>query len=265
MLCYKILMCLILLAVDAHPSYRLILAANRDEYFNRPTAPAAFWDDAPDLLAGRDLKSGGTWLGVTRTGRIAAITNYRDPRREKRDAPSRGHLVSGFLTGVMSTEEYLAFLEREGSAYNGFSLIFGEPGRLSFFSNHGEGPLSLEPGIHGLSNHLLDTPWPKVSRGREALARVVARGETVHPEGLFAILADRTVAPDELLPDTGVGIELERLLSPLFTSTPLYGTRSSTVILVDREGRADFCERTFNGGHEFVESVSRGFRIAGRE
>ncbi len=258
-------MCLILLAVDAHPKYRLILAANRDEYFSRPTAPAAFWDDAPSLLAGRDLKGGGTWLGMTRTGRIAAITNYRDPRREKQDAPSRGYLVSGFLTSAMSTEEYLEFLKREASAYNGFSLIFGEPGRLRFFSNRGEGPLSLEAGIHGLSNHLLDTPWPKVSRGREALARVVAKGETVQPDELFAILGDRTVAPDELLPNTGVGIELERFLSPLFTATPLYGTRSSTVILVDREDRVTFSERTFNGGQEFVKSVTQEFRIAEQE
>ncbi len=254
-------MCLILLAIDAHPAYRLILAANRDEYFSRPTAAADFWDDAPNLLAGRDLKGGGTWLGITRTGRIAAITNYRDPRREKQDAPSRGHLVSGFLTGAMSAEEYLEFLRREASAYNGFSLIFGEPGRLSFFSNRGAGPLSLEPGIHGLSNHLLDTPWPKVFRGREALARVVAKGETIQPEELFAILADRTIAPDELLPDTGVGIELERLLSPLFTSTPLYGTRSSTVILINREGRVTFSEKTYNGRPEETKSATFQFRI----
>ncbi len=245
--------------------YRLIIAANRDEFYDRPTAPAAFWEDAPDLMAGRDLRSGGTWLGVTGTGRIAAITNYRDPRREKRDAPSRGHLVSGFLTGFMSIEEYQQFLQREGSTYNGFSLIFGDPGSLRFFSNRNGEPRALVSGIHGLSNHLLDTPWPKVARGKEELARVVAKGETVRAEELFAILSDRTVAADELLPDTGVGIELERLLSPLFTIAPAYGTRSSTVILIDRENRVFFSERTFNGRQEFVKSVTRKFRIARQE
>ncbi|HEX9023890.1 MAG TPA: NRDE family protein [Geobacteraceae bacterium] len=254
-------MCLILLAVNTHPMYRLIVAANRDEFYERPTAPAAFWGDAPDLMAGRDLRSGGTWLGVTRTGRIAAITNYRDPRQEKRDAPSRGHLVSGFLTGPMAIEEYLRFLQREGAAYNGFSLIFGNPGRLCFFSNRDGEPRILQQGIHGLSNHLLDTPWPKVARGKEALARVVAKGEIVRPEELFAVLADRTIAADELLPDTGVGIELERLLSPLFTAAPAYGTRSSTVILCGRDGRVTFCERTFNGGQECLSCVTEEFMI----
>ncbi len=258
-------MCLILLAVDTHPLYRLIIAANRDEFYERPTAPAAFWADAPDLMAGRDLRSGGTWLGVTRTGRIAAITNYRDPRQVKPEAPSRGDLVSSFLTGSMVIEDYLQFLQREGAAYNGFSLIFGDPGRLAFFSNRDGEPRTLEPGIHGLSNHLLDTPWPKVARGREALERVVAKGATVQAEELFAILADRAVAADSLLPDTGVGIELERLLSPLFTVAPTYGTRSSTVILIDRENRVFFSERTFNGRPEFVKSVTREFRIARQE
>ncbi|HTP64859.1 MAG TPA: NRDE family protein [Geobacteraceae bacterium] len=255
-------MCLILLAFDCHPRYRLIIAANRDEYFSRPTASAAFWDEHPQLLAGRDLKGGGTWLGITQTGRIAALTNYRDPGAEKPDAPSRGHLVSGFLAGAMPADEYLSFLKRESPAYNGFSLIFGDPGRLLFHSNRGEGPQFIRGGIHGLSNHLLDTPWPKVDRGRKALARIVADEDIIQPDALFAILADRTVAPDALLPDTGVGIELERLLSPLFTATPIYGTRSSTVVLMDREDRVFFSERTFNGRPEMVTSVTREFRIA---
>jgi uncharacterized protein with NRDE domain len=254
-------MCLILLAFDAHPAYRLILAANRDEYFSRPADPAAFRDDAPGILAGRDLKGGGTWLGVTRSGRIAALTNYRDPRSEKQCAPSRGLLVSGFLTGSMSIDKYLAALEREGAAYNGFSLIFGDPGRLCFFSNRSVRPQFIEPGIHGLSNHLLDTPWPKVTRGREALERFVAEGKTIRPEALFAILADRIIAPDPLLPETGVGIELERLLSPLFTSTPTYGTRSSTVILIDRDGETTFTEKTYNGQPEEAEIVTFRFKM----
>jgi uncharacterized protein with NRDE domain len=254
-------MCLILLAYEAHPDYRLILAANRDEFFSRPTAPASFWEDAPHILAGRDLKEGGTWLGMTRSGRIAAITNYRDPRAERKDAPSRGGLVSGYLTGSMGVEEYLAQLKREGSGYNGFNLIFGDRSRICWFSNRHESPRFLEPGIHGLSNHLLDTPWPKVTRGKEAMEFIVAKGKPVHPEALFAILADRTIAPDDLLPDTGVGIEMERFLSPLFISTPAYGTRSSTVILIDRQARVTFMEQSFNGLPEKPKSSAWSFRI----
>jgi len=254
-------MCLILLAYDAHPEYRLILAANRDEFFTRPTAPAAFWDDAPELLAGMDLKEGGTWLGITRNGRIAAITNYRDPRAERRDAPSRGGLVSGYLCGSISLDDYLEILRTEGAAYNGFNLIFGDIGRLCFFSNRRESPQSIITGIHGLSNHLLDTPWPKVISGKEALEQLVSEGKTIQPDALFAILANREIAPDNILPDTGVGIELERFLSPIFISTPTYGTRSSTVILIDRKGRVTFIERTFNGHQENPIDVTWQFKI----
>ena len=254
-------MCLILLAADVHPDYRLILAANRDEFLARPTAPAGYWSDAPHVLAGRDLKSGGTWLGITKTGRIAALTNYRDPRSYRHGAPSRGQLASGFLCGSQSAAGYLAFLGREGERYNGFNLIFGAPEHLCYFSNCGDLTSSLVPGIHGSSNHHLDTPWPKVTRGTEALEHLVAAGKPVQPEELFTILADRTIAPDHLLPVTGVGIERERLLSPLFIATPDYGTRSSTIILVDRENRVTFSERTFNGKQEPLQTVTRRFLI----
>jgi uncharacterized protein with NRDE domain len=254
-------MCLILLAYEAHPDYRLILAANRDEFFSRPAVPASFWEDAPQVLAGRDLNAGGTWLGVTRGCRLAAVTNYRDPRAERKDAPSRGGLVSGFLSGSMGVEEYLAYLKREGSAFNGFNLIFGDRSQIFWFSNRHESPRLLEPGIHGLSNHLLDTPWPKVTQGKEAMELIVAKEKPVQPEALFAILADRTIAPDDLLPDTGVGIELERFLSPLFISTPAYGTRSSTVILIDREEQVTFIEQSFNGLPEKPKSSEWSFRI----
>jgi uncharacterized protein with NRDE domain len=254
-------MCLILLAYQAHPDYRLILAANRDEFFSRPTAPATFWEDAPHILAGRDLKAGGSWLGITRDGRIAAITNYRDPQAERKDAPSRGGLVSGFLNGAMTAGEYLEFLKAEGAAYNGFNLVFGDRSRIYWFSNRHESPRLLEAGIHGLSNHLLDTPWPKVTRGREAMEFIVSHGKPVQPEALFAILSDRAIAPDNLLPDTGVGIDLERFLSPLFISTPNYGTRSSTVIIIDREDRVTFIEQNFNGVREKPKTAMWRFRV----
>ena len=239
-------MCLLLLAYDVHPRYRISLAANRDEFYDRPTAAAAIWDDAPQIFAGRDLAHGGTWLGVNRGGRFAALTNYRDPRAHRKDAPSRGGLVSGFLKSEESPEEYLARLQVEGAAYNGFNLLLGDSGGLLWYSNKSGEVVRLAPGIHGLSNRLLDTPWPKVVRGRDALARVVA-GSEFSGEDLLAILADGTKSPDEQLPDTGVGLEMERLLSSIFIASERYGTRSSTVLLVDSDRRVTFVERSFHG------------------
>ena len=254
-------MCLIILAYDAHPLYRLILAANRDEFFSRPSAPAGFWEDDPRILAGKDLKDGGTWLGMTKTGRIAALTNYRDPNAGKRDALSRGGLVKGFLRGDLSIEEYLLFLRKEGGTFNGFNLIFGDMRRLFWFSNRHGYHRKLAPGIHGLSNHILDTPWPKVSGGKESLKRILRGNNVIDAEQLLSLLADRTVPPDDNLPDTGVGMELERLLSPVFISSPDYGTRSSTVILVDRENTVTFVERSFNGRPEEPVDTRWRFRI----
>ena len=170
-------------------------------------------------------------------------------------------MVSGFLAGSMPVEEYLAILKSEGTNFNGFNLIFGDMKQLCWFSNRGGDPQFLQPGIHGLSNHLLDTPWPKVIHGKEAVERLVATGIRIEPDALFAILTDRTIAPDNLLPDTGVGIELERSLSPPFISTPTYGTRSSTVILISREGEVTLIEKTFNGHPEETKSVTFQFRI----
>lgn len=240
-------MCTLLLALRAHPSYRLVLAANRDEYYERPTAPAQFWDDAPQIFAGRDLVHGGSWLGVTSTGRIAALTNYRDPSDLHRHGPSRGKLVSGFLEGTATPAEYLSRLRESAVEYGGFNLLVGDSGTLLCHSNKSGETVALEPGIHGLSNHLLDTPWPKVCRGRDGLARMLAR-EPLAPEDLFDLLADETHPPDQELPDTGVGLELERLLSPIFIRSPQYGTRCSTVLLVDHAGKVTFIERSFERG-----------------
>lgn len=236
-------MCLILFANEHHPRYRLILAANRDEFFERPTEPAAFWKDESGLLAGRDLKSGGTWLGVTRTRRFAAVTNYREPRRQKAEAPSRGVLVTQFLRGRDDPEAYLHRLARTADRYNGFNLIVGDGETLFYFSNREERVRRVEPGVHGLSNHLLDSPWPKVVQGKAAFAAAI-EGEAVDPNGLLHLLQDRTYAAEADLPDTGVGDEWERVLSPIFISTPAYGTRSSTVLTIDREGQVAFVEQT---------------------
>lgn len=252
-------MCIILLAHQAHLEYPLILAANRDEFYERPTAQANFWTDAPDTLAGRDLERGGTWLGVTRTGRISAVTNYREPVAKKQGAPSRGALVTDFLSGDEEPDQYLSELSRHASIYNGFNLIVGTARKLSYFSNRADEPQEIGPGVHGVSNHLLDTPWPKVERGREALSRIIAREGKLSIEDIFKVLADDARAGDDALPETGVGLDLERVLSPLFIATALYGTRSSTVVLFNRHQEVTFIERTFSPAS--YEDVRYEFKI----
>lgn len=246
-------MCLILLAWQAHPRYPLVLAANRDEFFARPSAGAAFWEDAPHVLAGRDLQGGGTWLGVTRQGRFAALTNYRDPAQVRADAPSRGELVSRFLRGDESPDAYALWLAAAAPRYNGFNLLYGTlsgPQRsLRYFSNCGDAGRVLEPGIYGLSNHLLDTPWPKVARGKSELARALAALPEEAP--LLALLRQDGIARDEELPRTGVSLEWERLLSAAFVRSPDYGTRSSTLLILDAEDDLHMTEVGFDAfGHD---------------
>jgi uncharacterized protein with NRDE domain len=236
-------MCLFVLGWEAHPRYRLVVAANRDEFHHRPTEPAAFWPEHPHLLAGRDLEAGGTWLGVTRRGRFAALTNFREPGRHRSDAPSRGELVTAYLTGDQAPLDFLDGLAGSSRRYNGFSLVAGDLERLAWLSNRGPGPASIAPGVHGLSNHLLDTPWPKLVRSRDRLSRLLVRDE-VEPDELLGLLADRHLPPDDQLPQTGVGLELERMLAPPCVVSPTYGTRSSTALLVSRDGDARLVERT---------------------
>ncbi len=254
-------MCLLLIALKTHPAYKLILLANRDEYYDRPTCPAAFWDDAPFLLAGKDLQGGGTWLGVTRKGRIAAVTNYRDPASVRESAPSRGRLVSNFLLGQQGPLEYLDKVDQEAGKYNGFNLIIGDQGQLFWYSNRGDGVRALSPGIYGLSNYLLDTPWPKVVRGKDALTRLLSGQRAPSLEELFHILADRTIPDDASLPHTGVELEWERILSPIFIVSPTYGTRSSTVLLIDMQDRVTFVEKTFNSDLDHPTSVEYKFKV----
>jgi uncharacterized protein with NRDE domain len=254
-------MCLIVLAVKQHPLYKLILAANRDEYYDRPSAGPAFWKDAPQVLAGKDLKGGGTWLGITRKGRIAAVTNYRDPASVRTGALSRGRLVRDYLLGSDDPASYLERVRREGTEYNGFNLIVGYKEDLFWYSNRGEGILPLSSGLYGISNRLLDTPWPKVARSKERLAGLLADHENPFTERLFDLLRDRSTAPDDALPDTGVGLEWERILSSVFITSPTYGTRSSTLILLDGNDRVTFMDRTFNSGPEPIASVQFEFNL----
>ena len=238
-------MCLIIIAYRIHPRYQLLVAANRDEFQDRPTAPLAFWHDSPHVLAGRDLKEGGTWLGVTGAGRFAALTNYRDPRHVLPNAPSRGHLVSAYLQSDEPARTYLDRLAPRAVAYNSFNLLLGDENGLHYYSNRAGGLQALTPGLYGLSNHLLDTPWPKLERGRRALRQVLDHESDPTPEALLHLLMDRTPAPDSELPNTGVPLEWERWLSPIFIDAPGYGTRSSTVLMADSDGRARMIERTW--------------------
>jgi uncharacterized protein with NRDE domain len=237
-------MCILLVAHDAHPDYRLVLAANRDEEYDRPAAPAEFWQDAPEVLAGRDLRDGGTWLGVTRAGRWAALTNFREAAPRRDGAPSRGGLVAGFLRSSKGPEEFVRSQASGADTYNGFSLLCGDTGTLAFLSNRDGAPRVLAPEIYGLSNGPLDTPWPKVELGKRGLADLLESPPPLDEAAAFALMADVSRPPDEDLPHTGVGLEIERALSPIFVATERYGTRCSTLLTIDRARAVLFVERT---------------------
>ncbi|MBS8262840.1 NRDE family protein [Mesobacillus boroniphilus] len=229
-------MCLILFAYKAHPKYKLIVAANRDEAYARETAPANFWEEAPELLAGRDLEKMGTWMGVTTSGKFAALTNYRDPSEQTIEKRTRGELVADFLKGTVNPQAYLMEMANRSQEYPGYNLLAGNLEELYYFSNRGGPMQKIEPGIYGVSNHLLNTAWPKVERGKEGLASIISEDHSDLVDRLFAHLENADPAPDHLLPSTGVSLEWERLLSPMFIKSEGYGTRSSTVILMnDRE------------------------------
>ena len=252
-------MCLVVFGLHAHPLHPLVVAANRDELLERPADPAAFWPGRDGLLAGRDRAAGGTWMGVTRTGRFAALTNVRDPRTFDPAAPSRGGLVVDFLSSREEPPAHLRHLAADPVRRNGYNLLAGAGGRVAWLSNAVGTPREVEPGVHAVSNALLDTPWPKTRRTAARLGEILARGAAVDPEELFSLLADREPAPDGELPDTGVGLEAERLLSPPFIVSPGYGTRGSTLLVVARGGRAVFLERRFDA--RFREAETTRFEL----
>jgi uncharacterized protein with NRDE domain len=252
-------MCLAVVALDAHPRYPLVVAANRDEFHARPTAAASWWDEG--WLAGRDLEAGGTWLGVTRNGRLALLTNVRDPARHDPSAPSRGALVTRLLADASAPAEALAAAIADAAAHNGFNLLVAQRDEAHWGSNRGGAPKALEPGVHGLSNALLDTPWPKVVRTKEALARWCARAAN-DAEPLLEALADRAIPPDDALPATGVTLEWERLLSAPFIVSERYGTRSSTVVTLGRDGLVSFVERSFDPAGAFAGEVRETFALS---
>ncbi len=239
-------MCLLVIAWKNHPRYRLILAGNRDEFHDRPAAPLNWWQDDARILAPRDLKANGTWLGVARSGRFGVVTNFRDLQAPAEYSPSRGTLVPRFLTGATSPKEFLDDLRGAAPRYSGFNLLVGGPRALYYFSNRGTPiPLSLKPGTYGVSNHLLDTPWPKLARTRARFNELLKQPDPA-VDALFAMLADRTRTADAELPHTGLPLEWERTVSSPFIVNDRYGTRCSTVLLVERNGRTVLHERRFD-------------------
>lgn len=249
-------MCLILLAWRVHPDYPLVLAANRDEFHQRAAAPAAWWS-SPRILSGRDLSAGGTWLAVTPDGRFAALTNYRDPNRQRVDARSRGELPVHLLAQRLPAAQQLQELQRIAGDYNGFNVLFSDGAQAAVFESVvGRGRL-LEPGVYGLSNHLLDTPWPKVITAKAALASALT--QLPQEQALLELLRDDRPADDRELPRTGLTLEWERLLSSAFVRTPTYGTRCSTILLVDRQGGSRFTEWTWNAEGALSSQINYSF------
>lgn len=253
-------MCLIVFAVDCHPRYRLVLAANRDEYYARPTRTLHSWPDAPHIIAGRDLEAGGTWLGITRSGRFAAITNVREGVRRAATQRSRGALTRDFLLGEESAADYAQRTFDDGAHYAGFNLLIGDGEAIYYCSNRGEKPRVLARGIYGLSNDSLDTPWPKVVGSKAELNVLIEREPT--PAALLHILADTRKPLDAELPDTGVGLELERKYSTRFIASDEYGTRASTALLVDHDGTIEISEQNFgSGGTRIGELITQRWNI----
>ncbi|MHB8722079.1 MAG: NRDE family protein [Steroidobacteraceae bacterium] len=252
-------MCLVLVVWRAHPRYSCLVAANRDEFHARPAVPAGWWPHRPQILAGRDLEAGGTWLGLARTGRFAALTNFRDPEPRRVQAPSRGALVTSMLESGATVAEGLAYLREVGAGYNAFNLIFSDGERLGIYESVRGAGRELGPGIYGLSNHLLDTPWPKVQNAKSRLQAALDDLSDTAP--LLDLLRDDRPAPDALLPRTGVSLEWERLLSSAFVRAPDYGTRCSTIIRIEAAGRAYFDEWSWNSVGADIGRISRQFEL----
>lgn len=239
-------MCVLFFAHQIHPRYRLVFAGNRDEFYERPAAAADWWEDHPNILAGRDLEAGGTWLGVTRAGRWSVVTNVRDLPAHRDRERSRGELPTGFLAGCESPEAYSKGVFSDREDFNPFNLIVGDAEAVWIVSTHVDAPKELASGVYGLSNATLDEPWPKVIRGKAGFETILLT-DAPDPEACLALLHDSELAPDDELPDTGVGLEMERMLSPLFAASRRYGTRASSVILLDEDG-GRFVEQGYRAG-----------------
>lgn len=252
-------MCILFIAVEQHPDYPLVIAANRDEFFARPTQPSHWWHDSPAVLAGMDNEAGGTWMGINKTGYLAALTNIRDPHKTVENPISRGKLVSDYL--IAPKTDYNNTLQEQKLRFNGYNLLFGHWRNLSVYNNHLDSLAMLTKGVYGLSNANLNSPWPKITTGTQRLALYCKHEATLDNDALFTLLHDKTKASDETLPQTGVPLEWERKLSSIFIQGEEYGTRSSTILKIDQEGLADWSERTFNNAAHCINEKNLQFRI----
>lgn len=252
-------MCLVLVAWRGDAKYPCVVAANRDEFHSRPAGTAQWWPSQPPILAGRDFSAGGTWLGMTRTGRFAALTNYRDPEQRRTSTLSRGTLVTSILMSSDTIDQSLEYLTRVSADYNGFNVLFSDGARLAVYESVRGSGRELEPGIYGLSNHLLDTPWPKVQMAKSRLSSALSDLDST--DALLALLRDEVPAPDDQLPNTGVSFEWERLLSSAFVRASDYGTRCSTVMRIDESRRACFDEWTWDEAGREIGAVSLQFEL----
>ncbi|TCV96091.1 uncharacterized protein with NRDE domain [Luteibacter rhizovicinus] len=238
-------MCLIAFAWHAHPRWRLLLLGNRDEFHVRPTAPLARWDEAPGIMAGRDLEAGGTWMGIAPHGRACVITNVRDPSADHSGA-SRGLLAADYLDASISAEDHAHELGATADRYRPFNFLTFDERSAFYLGNHpGTRGQAVLPGIHGLSNADFNAPWPKTQALKRRLTTWIADGGNDDTDALFAMLSDRERWPDDLLPDTGIGVERESFLSSAFIVGENYGTRASTIIMIDHDNRATIVERRF--------------------
>jgi uncharacterized protein with NRDE domain len=251
-------MCLILFALQQHPDYPLIVIANRDEYYARPTRSAHWWQDSAGIFAGRDLQAQGTWLGVNRNGRFAAVTNVREPGASEPARLSRGNLPHEFLAGDESPESFLTRIKPNADAYAGFNLLIGDPAGLYFYSNRQTGVI-VPAGIYGISNGLFDEAWPKLTSGKQALASALASAPT--DSALMQILTDNTTAQDHHLPKTGVTIDIERMLSSRFIRSADYGTRACSIVRFDNQNQISFVEQNYTDSQTIGALISEKIQI----
>lgn len=255
-------MCIVFLAYRKHPQYKLILAGNRDEFYERSTEKACFWEGYPNLLAGRDLEKKGTWLGITKDGKFAAITNYRDFNLLVENPISRGNIIKNYLINNIDPSKYLEGIKKHRKSYNPFNVLMGNKEELFYYSNIQNKIERLEPGIYGLSNGFLDTPWPKVLKGRKEFSEVIDKNGKIKFEDIFDILSNKETPPEDQLPQTGVGEEWERILSPIFIKSDIYGTKSSTVLMIDYERNVTFIEKSLQHKTKTWEETKYQFTIS---
>ncbi len=252
-------MCLIVFAYQCHPRYRLIMAANRDEFYKRPTRLAQFWEDNSGILAGQDIEAGGTWLGFNRNGRLAAVTNVRDGS-QKTGLHSRGKLSTNFLRSDSNPKQYAQAITQSNDIYNGFNLLLADRHSMAYCSNRSNRIELLTPGIYSLSNHLLNTPWPKSLHAEDELGTLIQQ-DRINTEELITCLHRRDPFPDDQLPSTGINLEMERALSPPFIATPEYGTRCTSAILWSYDGRIDMTEQNYLPGGENGEKKEFSWQL----